>query len=71
MAIALAFGCTSADSENNFDSQSNEVDLGEDRIVVDNSYSNTCPKGKVDELCTGECGQFIDLDEDTYCDRAQ
>ena len=71
IVVTVLFGCTGANSVDNVDSESNEADLGDDNLVVDNAYSNTCTKGKVDELCTGECGQFIDLDKDTYCDRAQ
>ncbi len=62
--ISLIFGCTQT-----------EVGAGEEGAdsvgVSDNPYSGTCPKGKVDELCTGECGNFIDLDGDGYCDRSQ
>ena len=36
-----------------------------------NPYSGTCPQGKDYEDCSGECGQFIDTNEDGLCDRGQ
>ena len=36
-----------------------------------NPYSGTCPQGKEYEDCSGECGNFIDSNEDGLCDRGQ
>ena len=36
-----------------------------------NPYSGTCSQGKEFIDCTGECGQFIDNNEDGLCDRGQ
>jgi hypothetical protein len=36
-----------------------------------NPYSGTCPQGKDSADCPGECGQFIDTNEDGLCDRSQ
>jgi hypothetical protein len=36
-----------------------------------NPYSGTCPHGQDYEDCTGECGSFIDKNNDGLCDRTQ
>ena len=39
--------------------------------MFNNPYSGTCPQAKDYEDCSGECGQFIDSNEDGLCDRGQ
>jgi hypothetical protein len=39
--------------------------------TFNNPYSGTCPQAKDYEDCSGECGQFIDTNEDGLCDRGQ
>ena len=34
---------------------------------LNNPYEGTCPKDK-EEPCAGECGQFVDSNNDGYCD---
>ncbi len=36
-----------------------------------NPYSGTCPQAKNNEDCYGECGNFIDSNNDGLCDRSQ
>jgi|SaaInlStandDraft_4_1057021.scaffolds.fasta_scaffold134901_2 hypothetical protein len=67
--VSLFFGCTQ--SEVNPPILESEQVISEPVVVSENPYSGTCPRGKVDEVCLGECGNFIDTDKDGSCDRAQ
>ncbi|MCK5107593.1 MAG: hypothetical protein KAQ83_02610 [Nanoarchaeota archaeon] len=40
-------------------------------IVETNYYSGTCPTGLTNDTYPGECGQYIDTDNNKICDRSE
>jgi len=76
ITFVLLFGCVTQTNQEGdvLDDDLSHEQIDDSSVSINNSdnlYSGSCPKGKVDELCTGECSQFIDLDNDGYCDRSQ
>jgi len=67
--FSLFLGCVGVVESN--DSSITDQNVTSNDLQDDNPLSGTCPMGKVDELCTGECGNFVDNDNDGYCDRSQ
>jgi hypothetical protein len=47
------------------------VGCTESVTTENNPYSGTCPQGKESADCLGECGNFVDFNEDHVCDRNQ
>ncbi len=60
--LTLLFGCTTSENQN---IETQDISL----IENTNPLEGTCPSGKT-EPCTGECGNFIDNDNDGFCDRS-
>ena len=72
LAFFLVFGCTAQANTGDTDITSQEQGVDGGEVSVDeNPLSGTCPFGKMDAECTGECGQFVDNGKDGFCDRAQ
>jgi hypothetical protein len=43
----------------------------ETKTLEENIYSGSCPKGLINDPYPGECGQYIDKNNDNICDRSQ
>jgi protein involved in sex pheromone biosynthesis len=49
----------------------NSQDNIEIEKIEENIYSGSCPKGLINDTYPGECGQYIDKNQDNICDRSQ
>jgi len=66
LSIVLIFGCTQS-KETEVNSDINELILN--KSTTQNPLFGTCPRENENQ-CTGECGAFIDNDNDGFCDRS-
>jgi len=66
-------GCTQAPATQSDANLNNQESIlaEEPNITVpeENSLAGTCPKGITDDPYPGSCGQYIDKDNDGFCDR--
>jgi hypothetical protein len=73
LTFSLLLGCTAqAESLESGDENNTVNETASDNVTTsENPLSGTCPFGKTDAECTGECGRFVDNDDDGFCDRGQ
>ena len=45
--------------------------IAEDATYYHNELADTCPKGMTDDPYPGSCGQYIDINDDGFCDKGQ
>jgi hypothetical protein len=70
------FGCISQQNEVSSSTDQSKPTLDGDATSsnlsnVDNSESEECPFGKINDSYPGSCGRYVDLDNNGICDLSQ
>lgn len=64
LSIQLLVGCSDKNLNDNL------IERGND-IVKENPYSGSCPYSKINCGYPGECGLYLDKDQNEICDRSE